>query len=228
MSVTDIEAGSRREAAKADRRRRIVEAAAALLRDQGFEGVSMTQVAERAGVSPATLYNLFQTKAVILRQVFDQDLADYERMVAAAPARDVLERMFISIDIAAGLYESNPSFYRAMASGGAEVAPSLSAAIAEPRQAFWHAMIGQAMAEGRLKAGTDARVLGTAISQLMRGAYGEWVAGVVSARRMAQEAAYGAALMLQARADGLDAIRLRDKAAALGEALAAAPRGEPA
>ena len=50
---------SRREAGKADRRRRIVEAAAALVREAGLEGVSMVQIAEAAGVVPATLYNLF-------------------------------------------------------------------------------------------------------------------------------------------------------------------------
>ena len=71
---------TRREQGKAERRARIIEAATALLRESGFDAVSMLQIAERADVSPATVYNLFQTKAAILQQVFDQDLRDYEQL----------------------------------------------------------------------------------------------------------------------------------------------------
>ncbi len=83
---------TRRETSKAERRQRIVEATTSLLRESGFGAVSMLQVAERAGVSPATVYNLFETKAAILQQVFDRDLSEYERLVELAPARDALDR----------------------------------------------------------------------------------------------------------------------------------------
>ena len=45
-----------------DRRHRILSAARELVADQGYEGMVMSQVAERAGVSPTTLYNLYNTK----------------------------------------------------------------------------------------------------------------------------------------------------------------------
>ena len=37
-------------------------AAREFVADQGYEGMVMSQVAERAGVSPTTLYNLYNTK----------------------------------------------------------------------------------------------------------------------------------------------------------------------
>ena len=45
-----------------DRRHRILTAAREFVADQGYEGMVMSQVAERAGVSPTTLYNLYNTK----------------------------------------------------------------------------------------------------------------------------------------------------------------------
>src|SRR5271168_2287443 len=52
----------RREAGKRERRRRIIEAARALIRETGNAGLSMRALAARAGVSLATPYNLFGSK----------------------------------------------------------------------------------------------------------------------------------------------------------------------
>jgi AcrR family transcriptional regulator len=46
-----------------DRRQRIVEAAAELFQEQGYEQTSMSQVAQRVGGSKATLYNYYPSKA---------------------------------------------------------------------------------------------------------------------------------------------------------------------
>ena len=51
----------RREA----RRRNLALAAQALIRERGDAGFSMAQLAERAGVSPATPYNLVGSKAAL-------------------------------------------------------------------------------------------------------------------------------------------------------------------
>lgn len=214
---------SRREAGKAERRGRIVEAAAALVRESGFDAVSMVQIAERAGVSPATLYNLFETKAAIFRQVFDLDLAEYQRKVALAPARDALERMFAAIDLAAGFYRRDPEFYRAMARGGRE-GRELGAAISEPRIAFWQAQVADAVAQGLLRPDTDPVVLGVSLTHVFRGAFMEWAEGVISAERLAQEVAYGFALALFASAAGATAPALQARVAELQAALAARDR----
>jgi AcrR family transcriptional regulator len=214
---------TRRETSKAERRQRIVEATTSLLRESGFGAVSMLQVAERAGVSPATVYNLFETKAAILQQVFDRDLSEYERMVELAPARDALDRIFTAIDIAAALYREDPGFYRAMAQGGRRD-DNLRPAISEPRIGFWCRMVAAARAERRLVAATDERLVGVILSQIMRGVSSEWAAGAISAGRLAEEIRYGFALVLLAYAVGDAAAGLTKRLRRFEAALAARHR----
>ncbi len=223
--MLDVTALTRREQGKAERRARIIEAATALLRESGFDAVSMLQIAERAGVSPATVYNLFQTKAAVLQQVFDQDLTHYERLVADAPATDALERVFAAVDIAAALYEGDPGFYRAMAQGG-RGPETLRVAISEPRIGFWRRMVVEARNDGRLRPDTDADLLGVALTQTARGVFHEWAAGVISAPRLAEETGYGFALALLAYAAPDAAWRLGARIAALEARLAAQDRHE--
>lgn len=211
---------SRREIAKAERRARIVDATAALVREHGFEAVSMVQIAQRAELAPATLYNLFQTKGAIFRQLFDLDLAAYQRMVEEAPTNDALDRIFVAIDVAASLYERDPLFYRAMAHLGGEGAKQLSAAISRPRTAFYQAQVAAAVAEGRLRADTDADLLGGTLSQLMGGIFLEWAAGIISPRRLAAEASYGFATVLRAFATPETATSLTARFNALQDGLA--------
>jgi AcrR family transcriptional regulator len=212
---------TRREAGKTERRRRIVEAAASLVRELGFEAVSMLQIAERAEVSPATLYNLFQTKATIFQQVFDLDLAAFQARLARVPARDGLDRIFAALDLAAALYRSDPEFYRAMARGG-DGGERLGSAISEPRRGFWQAQVSEAVEDGGLSPEADPDVLGGTLSQLMRGIFLEWAAKLISAERLAMEAAYGFALALLAYATEATAPRLRLRLAELQSSLASA------
>lgn len=223
-----MEAGSpppsRREIGKAERRRRIIAAAGALLRESGLDAVSMTQIAERAGVSPATLYNLFQAKGAIFRQVFDLDLHQFEKLLAEERARDGLERVFAAIELAASLCRRDPEFYRAMVRAGGSDAERLSSAISEPRTAFWQAQVAAAIAAGCLRSDTDAQLLGVALSQFMRGVFLEWAAGFISAERLAEEAAYGFSLALLAYATDLAAPALEARLRSLQAALAARER----
>jgi AcrR family transcriptional regulator len=199
---------SQREAAKAERRARIVQAAARLVRAVGFDRVSMTDIAAEAGVSPATLYNLFQAKGAIFRAVWDLDLIDYRRRVEAAPARDALDRLFVAVELAAGLYAAQPDFYRAMARTVAGTEP-LGHAINAPRTAFWRDGVAEAVREGALLPEAEG-LLGEALTHLFRGVFLHWAAGEIDVARLEAEIVYGFALMLLAYAapaqiDGLRA-----------------------
>lgn len=198
--MTGVEAApatqSRREAGKARRRASIVAAAAALVREAGFEDVSMLDIAARAEVSPATLYNLFATKGAIFREVFDQDLTRFTARVSEAPAEGGVDKIFVALEIAAGLYRRNPKFYRAMMHLG-DVEP-LNASISEPRRRFWEDCVAAAVSAGELRAGVDARVVGGLLNQIVRGHLLDWAAGTISVDRLAKESAYGFAVVLSA------------------------------
>lgn len=186
---------TRREAAKSERRERIVDAAWALLREVGMDALSMTMIAERASVSPATVYNLFQTKAAVLQQVFDRDLSAFEKRVAKSRAANPIDRVFRAIEIAASLYRADPGFYRAMMYGGRR-GDTLYSAVSAPRIGFWQGMVAQAVAGGFLRKNTNANIVGVTLSQIARGALCEWTAESISAERLDQETQYGFALVL--------------------------------
>ncbi len=79
----EYDARGRREKARATRRA-VVEAARALLEERGYHATTIADVARRAGVSPASIYKGFVTKAALVKEVFDVTIAgDYEPVAVA-------------------------------------------------------------------------------------------------------------------------------------------------
>jgi AcrR family transcriptional regulator len=85
-----------RERQKADRERRILEAATALFREVGYDAARIEDIAERAQVSVGTFYNYYQNKGDILLATVGMEveevLAAGEAIVADPPA-DVAEAL---------------------------------------------------------------------------------------------------------------------------------------
>lgn len=201
---------SRRERAKRERRARIVTAAYDLLREVSAQEMSMKTVAARAGVSLSTVYNLFESKQAVLARVFDQDLERFEDLVRAAPARDVLDRIFKALDIAADLYEADPEFYRATMWRHPQAADrALETALREPRIAFWRTMVAAAVHEGWLRGDTDPAVVGALMIQITGGVLGDWIAGDIPIPILRQEIKLGFAAALLPFASEAAAPRLR-------------------
>jgi AcrR family transcriptional regulator len=69
-----------REQHKADRTRRILQAASEMFRDQGYDAVRIEDIAQRAEVSAGTCYNYFSTKGDILLAIVSMEV---EEVVAA-------------------------------------------------------------------------------------------------------------------------------------------------
>lgn len=72
-----------RQRQKTDRDRRIVEAAARLFRESGYEGVKIETIAEQAGVSVGTIYNYYQNKGDVLVAVVSLEVNE---VIAAGEA----------------------------------------------------------------------------------------------------------------------------------------------
>ncbi|MGP2490797.1 TetR/AcrR family transcriptional regulator [Mesorhizobium sp. PUT5] len=79
-----------RQRQKLDRDRRIVEAAARLFREFGYEGVKIETIAEQAQVSVGTIYNYYESKGDVLVAVVSLEvnevIAAGEGVLAAPPA----------------------------------------------------------------------------------------------------------------------------------------------
>ena len=77
-----MEIGSRREYNKQQCRARILKASRQLFSAQGFEQTTMEEVALRAEVSKATLYNYFTNKDSLLMGIAEAALDEIRQLVA--------------------------------------------------------------------------------------------------------------------------------------------------
>src|SRR5215212_2372121 len=106
----------RRDQEKQDVRQAILDAAAELFREHGYERFSLRQVAERIGYSPTTIYLYFTDKDDLLFTVADVGFTRFgEQLVAAAASTDdpvvrlaALGRAYIDFGI------QNPAYYQLM------------------------------------------------------------------------------------------------------------------
>ncbi len=78
---------------KADKNRRILEAATGLFREVGYDAARIEDIAERAAVSVGTFYNYYQSKgdmllATVAMEV--EEVIDAGRSIVCDPPRDVL------------------------------------------------------------------------------------------------------------------------------------------
>ena len=203
-------APSRRERSKDGRRARILGAAVDILREAGIDDLTMRVVAERAGVSPTTVYNLFGSKRAVLAAVFDADLARFEAIVAQAPSRDALARLLDSVDVAMGLYHADPAFYRAILWRRPNAASDLAlgTAMHEPRTRFYRRMIDAIAAEGLLRPCTDTGLLGALASHMMFGLIADWIDDLTPLERLGTDMKRGLAVVLLGFATAPAAARL--------------------
>ncbi len=128
----------KREEAKARNKERILSAARELMQTQGG-GLSMRDLAELAGVSVATPYNLFGSKQDVIMAVLDADLAVLRESVAEIDG-DPIDGLFGVIDVMIGMLESAPSFYQ---SGAVTVQINLNAEVQHRLRAPRHDVLRQ-------------------------------------------------------------------------------------
>lgn len=85
-----------RERQKADRTRRILEAASTLFRAQGYDAVRIEDIAAAAEVSAGTCYNYFSTKGDLLLAIVSmevEEVVEAGQAVVEAPHQDIAEAL---------------------------------------------------------------------------------------------------------------------------------------
>lgn len=107
-----------RQRQKIDRDHRIVEAAARLFREFGFEGLKIETIAEQAGVSVGTIYNYYESKGDVLIAVVSLEVNEVisagEEVLARPPlsASDAVDALF-DIYLRHSLYYLSKEMWRA-------------------------------------------------------------------------------------------------------------------
>lgn len=215
---------SQRESAKHERRRRIVEAAYGLLRETAVDDVSGKLIAERAGVSLSTVYNLFGSKDAVLIAVFDQDLAHYETLIGALASTSALDRLFRAVDVAADLYREDPAFYRAILWRRPAPDEAMADALRQPRNHFWRTLVQQALDEGQLRSFADPSTVATLLIRHFSAALSDWIADEITPDQLQTEVKLGFATALLPFASRREAAALKACLFSLHDALAGRPQ----
>ncbi|WP_165349873.1 MULTISPECIES: TetR/AcrR family transcriptional regulator [unclassified Mesorhizobium] len=96
----------------------IIQAAAQLLTDIGFEGLTTARVAERAGVSVGSLYQYFPNKQGLAAALVDHHAekfsAAFSQTVEASGHGTLAETVEAMIEVAMAAHPQDPKLYRAL------------------------------------------------------------------------------------------------------------------
>jgi AcrR family transcriptional regulator len=111
-----------------DTRRRIVEATRELLQSEGYAGMTIEAIAQRAEVSAQSVYAIFKSKTGILTELLDQSTfgPDYEDAVKRAlSASDPETRLRLAAPIARQIHDAQSAAFDLLRGAGV-VAPELA------------------------------------------------------------------------------------------------------
>lgn len=186
-----------REQNKTQRKSDILAAARALMQEPGNAAFSMRALAEQAGVSIATPYNLFGSKQAVLVALLDNDLAEYQAELSRLSTAG-LDALFEAVALMTRLFATEPDYYRNVFAASADAGPELRFVISGPRYALWKNLLRDATQAKMLDASIDPDAFAITLSQILFANVREWALGFLGVEEMDARCRYGMALALSA------------------------------
>lgn len=101
-----------RERQKEARREQVLDAARKLIRATGGTDFSMRRLAEEAGMSLVTPYNLFGSKSGVLYSLLNDSLERLDQLAESKPSAKPVDAAIELAGIAADIYARDAAFYR--------------------------------------------------------------------------------------------------------------------
>jgi AcrR family transcriptional regulator len=170
-------------------RRRVLDAAERLLR-QGKADFSMRDLASEAGVSFATPFNHFGSKAAIMHALSARRIDTMlERFAALAPPRDTIVSVLKAVDVAVEVMLEEPLVNRAVMSWIGTAGPS-PGRVLQHSMALWCLALeeGERPWPPKPEGGTDRDRLPQQLAFAFRGVLSFWTAGEIADEEMASYA----------------------------------------
>lgn len=188
-------------ARREDRRRRLVEAAQALIREGGDTGFSMTQLAARAGVSPATPYNLVGAKSELLRLIVRDEFESFAAKLVAVRHESPLMVLLDATALVVSHYEADRPFYRGLYRAAASVeATEVHVMMADEGRALWRGFVRDAVDSGELEAFVKVEPFTDVLLRNISATTQAWLADEWTAERFALEMAGAVRLVIASMA----------------------------
>ena len=183
---------AQREKAKEEKRARIREAAARIIRSEGIGKLTMRRLAEEAGVSLRTPYNLIGSKTDVLIALIDEAGFDPTTSLAATGDTLVSERLLAALDQVEQFFDSDEGFYREVYGGIiASDHPDVRESRVERVIATCQKLMCQAAARGELTGSTNTERLGRHLAMELLAVLGMWGSGYFSNQESIQQVRRG-------------------------------------
>lgn len=209
-----------RERQMEQRKSRILDAAARLLRESGGTDFSMVALADAAEVSPKTPYNLFRSKPALLYALLNRTLDEMVEQALSFSTDDPWERVLEAAETMAGVITRDPAFMKPLYQfligvRDAEHRPRFM----ERGIAFWTTALEAAVAKRTL---TRARAEQLAREFLIHniGATELWIHDELDDAGFRAQIAYGVAVLLAQAAPEADRERLQKRVRSAARRLA--------
>lgn len=164
-----------------DRRHRILSAAREFVADQGYEGMVMSQVAERAGVSPTTLYNLYNTKDELVLAALRELLVENTLKIEQESTGPGWQQLVRRVHNGALQAQSAPAYAEAIthsllrASPGDALVEMLLTAISQ----FYLESLTTMSERNEMKSGVDIKELSASLVGVYWSSFMLWNKGVI-------------------------------------------------
>lgn len=196
--MLQVESGrteSLRERNIAQRRRRILDAARAIIAEGGVASLSMRRLAEQSGLAVKTLYNLWGGRTTIIEALTVEGLDSMDAALASEETPDdPIERCTAIITFGVKLIVSDHALYRPMvlaAYQGDWPRPEHHAVVSGRAGAAMTAAIDAGIATGQLRRALDTQMLGLQIYHSYEAAMTGWAVGAIDDETFLAAALYG-------------------------------------
>lgn len=190
-----------RERNKAMRIAAILDAAVELLDDGLLDDVTTEQIAARAGVAPATVYNLVGTRTELLRALVTRVVEDLVAAVARATAdeEDPVSVAHLIVDRSVAAFTRHSGAYRQIVAAGRSVDQPATPDWVDPSQLQVTAL-RRAQESGLLRADVETTGLGRQVYIAWIGAMEHWANGQLDDDGFGVAARHGLLTVLAAAA----------------------------
>jgi AcrR family transcriptional regulator len=205
-----------REKHKNERREQILDAARRLIRATGGPDFSMRRLAEEAGVSLVTPYNLFASKSGVLYALLNDSLERLDQAVDTGRSSKPVDSVLELAGIAADVYARDAAFYRPLMQfvlgvRDLEHRPRLM----EQSLRRWTRTVQAAVRGGLLSASVDQELLARQLMITFIGALELWIHEELDDGAFRAQSLYGSTLLVLANATGAVRSGLTDRLRAI-------------
>lgn len=188
-----------REKQKEARRERILDAARRLIRATGGTQFSMQRLADEAGVSLVTPYNLFGSKSGVLYALLNESLERVDQATESTPPS--VDGVLELAGIAADVYARDPTFYRPLMQFLVGVrAVDYRPRLFEQSLARWKRTVDAAVQNGLLRASVDEGLLARQLMITFIGSVELWIHEELDDAAFRAQSLYGSTLLVLANA----------------------------